>query len=419
MNGDRNQATPPTRTQPTPRQITRARAAVCAIFFAAGLVLASWASRLFVIRQALSVSPGHLGAILMCISVGSICLMPLTGAAVTRWSKRVVIAATTIVAGVGLTGAGLFVVADNELGTAICLFVMGAGVGPWDVAMNLAGTDTERALGRSVMPQFHAAFSLGTVFAALFGAVLSHAGASLMVHLLSIEVIIAALVAWGLIGLLPESRRSTRHKPNPAADAVTSRSARSRPGASWRAWLEGHTVLIGVVVVAAALAEGSANDWMVQGILQDFSVPESVGILALALFLAAMTGMRMLGTRLIDRHGRVFTQIVCSVLGAAGVLAYALGPNLTVVLIGGTIWGLGAALGFPMGMSASADDPARAAARTSVVSTIGYTAFIAGPPLLGMLAGHVGFRHAMLAVLIPLTAGLALAGVLRPRAKNP
>lgn len=80
---------------------------------------------------------------------------------------------------------------------------------------------------------------------------------------------------------------------------------------------------------------------------------------------------------------------------------------------------MGAALGFPVGMSAAADDPVRAAGRVSVVSTIGYTAFFMGPPLIGMLAEHVGYRSALLVILAPIALGLVLAGVAKPLPDSP
>ncbi len=82
--------------------------------------------------------------------------------------------------------------------------------------------------------------------------------------------------------------------------------------------------------------------------------------------------------------------------------------------IGTVLWGIGAALGFPVGMSAAADEPERAAARVSVVSAIGYTAFLAGPPLIGFLAEATGVLHALLVVLGVLVAGMLVIGASRP-----
>jgi cyanate permease len=78
-------------------------------------------------------------------------------------------------------------------------------------------------------------------------------------------------------------------------------------------------------------------------------------------------------------------------------------------------WGLGSALGFPVGMSAAADDPKTAAARVSAVATIGYLAFLVGPPLVGFVGEHVGLLNALLMVL-----GLvAIAGIVSPAAREP
>ena len=86
-----------------------------------------------------------------------------------------------------------------------------------------------------------------------------------------------------------------------------------------------------------------------------------------------------------------------------------------LVTIGIVLWGLGASLGFPVGMSAAADDPVKAAARVSVVSTIGYTAFLAGPPLLGFLGSHFGVLEALLVVSVILVpSALAVPAAREP-----
>jgi MFS family permease len=101
-------------------------------------------------------------------------------------------------------------------------------------------------------------------------------------------------------------------------------------------------------------------------------------------------------------------------LAVAGLVAFGLGPSMPFALVGVALWGTGAALGFPVGMSAASDDPTRAAARVSVVSTIGYSAFLAGPPLLGLLADSVGYRHALLVIVVPVVIGLAVIKAAAP-----
>ena len=103
---------------------------------------------------------------------------------------------------------------------------------------------------------------------------------------------------------------------------------------------------------------------------------------------------------------------------AIGLTVFVVAPTLWLALIGVALWGVGAALAFPMGMSAAADDPKHAAARVSVVATIGYVAFLAGPPLLGFLGDAVGIRGALLAIGLPILVALVLAGAAKPLPKK-
>ncbi len=139
-------------------------------------------------------------------------------------------------------------------------------------------------------------------------------------------------------------------------------------------------------------------------------------MLGFATFLSFMTIGRILGTSLLDKHGRVAMlrgTFALAVVGAAMVIF----GGTVLAFIGAALWGLGASLGFPVGMSAAADDPARAAARVSVVSTIGYLAFLAGPPLLGFLGDHVGVLRSL--VVVGGMVALALLAVPAVRESSP
>ena len=167
------------------------------------------------------------------------------------------------------------------------------------------------------------------------------------------------------------------------------------------------------MVLAAAFTEGSANDWMAVAFVDGHHVARAVGVLALATFLSFMTIGRILGARLLDRHGRVPVLRVLFIAAVAGCGLVVFGYTW-LALVGAAVWGIGASLGFPVGMSAAADDPRYAAVRLSVVTTVGYLAFLAGPPLLGFLGNHVGTLHALLAVGAVSTLAVLVAPVARP-----
>ena len=167
-----------------------------------------------------------------------------------------------------------------------------------------------------------------------------------------------------------------------------------------------------IEVRAVMLAGGAGEDFADELVFDVGADAQLVAVVALAVFLAFMTAGRIFGTQMLDRYGRVV--VLQALFGAAivGSLLVVFG-NVTLAFIGAAIWGVGASLAFPVGMSAAADDPQRAALRISVVSTVGYGAFLSGPPLLGFLGDHVGILHALLFV----TATAVVAAIVAPAAK--
>lgn len=379
-------------------QITTARNAVLATFAVSGFAFASWASRIPTIREQLGLTPGELGRALLVGALGSVLALPFAGRVITAVgaARTVMIGVVTVAVGLVALGLAVDVLGDVAV-TAAAIFVVAVGISLWDVSMNHEGAAVEQQLGRTVMPIFHAFFSGGTVVGALAAAALVRFDVPVIAHLSAAGVLALA------VGLWVPRRFLARGLEAGEADSVA-----ERPGS---AWLEPRTLVIGLVVLVAALTEGTANDWIALAVTEGHDQPEEIGVLAFATFLAAMTAGRLLGVRLLDRYGRVPVLRVLFVLAILGSLLVVLG-NTATAFVGVVLWGVGASLGFPTGMSAAADDPARAAARLSVVSTIGYLAFIVGPPLLGMIADHTGILRSLLVVgLLALPALLAVPAV--------
>ena len=124
------------------------------------------------------------------------------------------------------------------------------------------------------------------------------------------------------------------------------------------AWREPRTLLIGVFVLCMAFTEGVGNDWLAVAVIDGYGTAPVVGPLTFAVFLAAMTAGRWFGPSLIDRRGRVFAVRTSAVVALVGLLLVVFGTVLPVAMVGAVLWGAGTALGFPVGMSAAADDPA-------------------------------------------------------------
>lgn len=397
---------PPTR--PTPPAVgprpapLPARNAVAVTFFLNGLLFATWVSRIPEARRALGLDNGGLGLLLLAIAAGSLLSMPASGALISRLGTTRVVRTAGWSALVGLVLAAVAVGTGTVPLAVVGLFLYGVGTGVWDVGMNVEGAAVEQQLGRTVMPRFHAAFSFGTVLGSAAGAVAVGVGVPTTVHLpvLSLLAVLALLV--GTRAFLPDEVVGPDDDEGP------------RPSA-WSAWTEPRTLLIGLMVLALALTEGTANDWLALALVDGHDVAEWVGVAGFAVFVTAMTAGRLAGPVLLDRFGRA--PVLWGTMAAAGggVLLIVLGPGLPVVAVGVVLWGLGASLGFPVGMSAAADDPRRAAARVSVVSTIGYAAFLSGPPLVGFVADRVGTLDALLVVAVVLVPSALVVPAARVR----
>ncbi|MSS83392.1 MFS transporter [Actinomycetaceae bacterium WB03_NA08] len=154
-----------------------------------------------------------------------------------------------------------------------------------------------------------------------------------------------------------------------------------------------------------SFGEGTVNDWIPVVFTDGIGVDDSLGILALALFLGCVLAGRIVGPFAISRWGRVRVLLVLVPLVIVGSLLVVCGGGY-LPFLGVALWGLGGSLGIPIAVSAAADDPNKAPARLSVVSTISFSSFLWGPLLVGFLGDNVGVRQALLAVTV--MAGLAM-----------
>ncbi len=395
----------------TTRELRAATRAVYAAFILMGFAGASWAARIPQVRDRLSLTPSQLGLVLLSIALGSIVSLVLAGQIVAHFGSRRTVTAMAALLGVTLGGAAIGY-RFGVLPVVIALFGYGFANGAWDVAMNVQGALVERRLGRAIMPRFHAGFSVGTVAGALVGALAVALHVSVSAHLFAAAVLVAVAVILAVRDFLPDD--SADVDPPVPIDPSHAAPPASRLRRTLATWREPRTVLVGFFVLAFAFTEGAGIDWISIAMIDSYEVPATVGTLAFAVFLAAMTTGRWFGPGWLDRYGRVPVVRALAGVSIVGLALFVFGGVPAVAFLGVMLWGFGGSLGFPVGMSAAADEPAHAAPRVSVVATIGYCAFLGGPPLVGFLGDHVTVLRALLVVVVLLAAAMLLAGAVRP-----
>ncbi|MFW0107913.1 MFS transporter [Rothia sp. P7181] len=382
--------------------------AILAIFFASGLALSGLLARLPDIAHGLDLSAGPMGLLLLAQTLGSFLAVTVSGVLVSRFGARRCLSLSYLISTCGLAGVGIAVHHSNIPLAVICLSTIGLGSAVSNVSANVQGVAVERALGRFVTSTMHGFFSIGTVVGALLSALDTQLGIPFLWHSIYFACLIAIIVAYSIYQCHSEHYGA---EDTHTMQQVSSYRVRD-------AWRDKHTIFIGLFVLGMALAEGSANDWAALALTQEYGAGATTGSIGYAVFVGAMTFGRLSGTWFLNRYGRVPVIRATCTLALCGLSIFILAPNILIGFFGLLIWGIGVSLGFPTGMSAASDDPHKSAVRVSVVSTIGYAAFLGGPPLLGLLGEHFGIRQGLSIVLGFILLSMFLTKHLRPPEKT-
>ncbi|UOK66200.1 MFS transporter [Paenibacillus sp. OVF10] len=162
-------------------------------------------------------------------------------------------------------------------------------------------------------------------------------------------------------------------------DLITNHHSVSSPQTKVSIFKELRLVYIGIIVMGMALAEGTANDWLPILFVDAYQVTHVTGTIVYGVFLLAMLIGRMSGGFLLDRFGRVPILVSAAIIAVSGLAVVILDINFYFAAAGVFLWGIGASLGFPVGLSAAGDNPNGATERVAFVSTLGYLAFLVGP----------------------------------------
>lgn len=374
-------------TENDTKTLLASRNALFLLFALPGVAFATWISRTAAARDILAVSNAEMGWILFGLSVGSIIGLLSASHFIDGKGARDVIIGSMFFMIVGLFCLGITIYFASSMGAFGSLLVFGVGYGLAEVALNVEGSSIEQKLGITLLPKFHGFFSVGTLVGALSGSAAISLHIPIWYQFLAISVVFVLLVCM-LYRFLPhgtgkkeKSRNKKRAKHNPLR-------------------MEKKVLLLGLFVLGMAFAEGSANDWLPIVMVDGHQQSVVTGSIMYTIFVLAMTLVRMCSSYFLDRFGRVAVVRATIMMAIIGMTIVIFGSNSYFLAFGVVLWGIGAALGFPIGLSAAGDGGENATSNVATVSIIGFTAFLVGPPFLGILGEAFGIRNALLAVLL-------------------
>lgn len=394
------------------RETRRWAIAIGTLFALGGFALSSWATRLPTIREQLGLTNDGLGLLLAATTLGSGSGLIGAPLLLRRVGARTAMSTTAISAAAGVALVAVAAASESLAMAVTGLALAGFGIGATDVLINIDGAFLEKRAGRSLLPLMHAAWPAGAVLSALLASLCSSWGVGPAAQLLTQAAIIAVLGTLAARSVLPGRRGDMGTSPlAPEPGYERRRRTERRLGL-----LDPRLLAIGVVMLAAEMGEGAANNWLTVASTDALGFTESVGAVMLGVYSAAQVVVRVLAGPLVDRYGRTIVLRITTIAGALGVVLFIADLGVVGAVIGASLWSFGVALGFPLGMSAAAEGEG-AAARVTAVASLGYVAGFVGPPLIGFGAQQVGILWALLPIALLFAVSSALAPSLRARAR--
>ncbi len=351
------------------------------LFFINGALFASWVSRVPAIQAERGLSHGALGCALLGVALGALVAMPLAGWGTTRFGSRRVSQVTAVAYCATLPWLAI---APNACILGLTLFCFGAVHGALDVAMNAQAVAVETRYGRPIMSSFHALWSLGGLAGAALGGVVAAAGVPPLAHFCGASLVLGAVTATSVLPRLLD------------AGEVQSRAlfdqGESRPAFTWP---PRSIVALGAVAFCIMMGEGAMADWSAIYLRDTAGAGEGLAAVGYAAFSIAMAAGRFSGDTLAARYGPVILVRTGGAIAAAGLgLALLIGQS-AAALIGFAAVGAGFATIVPQVLSAAGRTPGIAPGPAlAVATTLGYTGFLIGPPLIGFVAELAGLRAA-------------------------
>ena len=391
---------------------SRAHAALRApgiVYVCLGFGTSAWLSRLPDVRDDLGLTPATIGTMLLIASLGSLLTLPTSGPIVTKIGARASGRIGVLIWALGIVCAGIGALnASIPLATA-GLVLLAAGNGLWGATMNIEAGLVQAAVRRTVVPIIQAMYAVGMLGGALLGALAAQMGLPLGAHLFGLAAL--ELLACGTaVGFYLTKEEVAALAPAQDKGDGGEASSNKAKGLTRVAWREKQTVLIALMVMSAGLMEGAANDWLNLSMVDGYGYSTAAASAAFAFFLLMMTIVRFASPRLEARLGSPMLLRITFTGAVVGLLLVAFAPHHLFAVAGIALWGIGSALGFPLGISALSVDPVMTPARVSVLSTVNYGAALIGPPLLGLIADHIGYHRALAFVALPILLAIVLAG---------
>jgi MFS family permease len=359
------------------------RIAVKIAFFINGFIYASWVSRLPEIQKFFHADNGTIGLVLLASSVGAVGAMPFTGWIIIKnGSRRVTLISAILYCAI----VPLIPFMPGVMALIILFFLMGIVTGMLDVAMNAQAVMVEQQYQKPIMTSFHAFFSIGMALGAWAGALFVDLDYNLFNHFIIVVILALIAVLWGSRHLIQDKPDQEFHHEGPLF-RLPSKAL----------------ISVGIIAFCCMMGEGAMGDWSVNYMQNIAHASKALAPIGLSAFATAMTLGRIFGDRARAKFGDRKMIMIGGIISTAG-LSIALAVPMPFIVIGGFfLVGLGLSTIVPIAYSLAGNAKGLpSGVGLAMVTTVGYSGFLFGPPIIGFLADWQTLRVALLFVALLL-----------------
>lgn len=366
-------------------------------FLCSGIAMATWAPLVPFAQERIGASEAELGLLLLCLGLGSIMSMPVSGALAGRFGcRKVIVSGATVLAIVLPSLAWL----NNGPLLAVALTLFGANVGALNVTMNVQAVIVENASRRSMMSGFHGLFSVGGIIGAGGTSLLLGTGLSPVQATTIIAMLIVGLIASSFGGLLPSGGEN---------------HGRGGPFA----WPRGVVLVLGALCFIVFLGEGAVLDWSAIFLISAKAADPAAAGFGYTVFAIAMTFGRLTGDRGVQALGNGVIIALGAILAASGFLLTVYTNGISASMLGFGLIGLGAANMAPVFFTmAGKQKSVPASMAVAAISTIGYSGILMGPAAIGFIAQRTDIGTAFILIACALMVVAAIGPLAAPSQRH-
>jgi MFS family permease len=370
---------------------------IMALFFVYSGSMSNWLIRIPDVQLKLGLTPAALSVCLLGVPIGLVTSMAFSGPLVERMGPRLAIRVGIVLLLVPLLLPGF---APTPTLLFFSLVLVGLGMGPLEVALNVMADRIGRAIGRTVMSRCHAFWSFGFMAGGLTGSIAATYGLPPGIHM---AIVVATVFVIGelLATRLPQAHVIATGEPKSKTPAFVIPSPK--------------IVLLCLFAFGMLLVEGGIADWSAIYLRDVFGAQPPVTGFAFTAFGFVMAMGRLVGDWLSMRYGAVMMARICCAVGLVGLLAMVLAVEPVLVIIGAGLTGFGVSIVFPLAVTAAASREGSAAVNVAALSLLSFSGFLIGPPMVGFVAEVGGLRFGMATLLLAAVMSLVLSGEVRPR----